>query len=259
MSRRKGAGTGRFSPMGWVRAVLCPHHRVLPEAPATDIYEDAARQIASIQEEFDKTPDRYIGDTEMLSDADLTLVGTVVQLYGFTDLHARLIIDHIRHAALGPDQRNGSVIQDAQVYEKLIEAAELLPDGNTREGLIRAANTLSMHVMHRHHLAHWATRRVKGQDVFVMFTYNSKETKKRLGHPAEPEHLTYALLSLPPLRAELNKLQGHGRYLAAEAGRLQVNFNALKAHFDAHKEAERAAKFQAGKWKKRGRGGPKTR
>jgi hypothetical protein len=173
-------------------------------------------------------------------------------------LNARRIIDTLRHAAIGPQGQNAGVIQDAQVYEKLIEAAKLLPETtDMRRDLIKAATTLQMHQMHRHHFAHWATRRIRGHDALFMMTYKAQEMEKRLGKRSEPYETIYALLSLPPLRAEMDKLKGHSEWLGKEAARVFVEFDRFKAHFDDAKEADRAAKYKAG-MTKRGAKGPPT-
>lgn len=223
--------------------------------PTSDPYDDAP--LHAIRAEIEADPDGFLLNTEPLTNDDLILIGSLVQLYNFADLNARRIIDALRHAALGPHARNGGVIQDAQVYEKLIEAAKMLPETtDMRRDLIKAASTLQMHQLHRHHFAHWATRRIQGHDAFFMMTYKAQESTKRLGKPSEPYETIYALMPLPALRAEMDKLKGHSEWLAREAGRVFVGLDNFKNHFDEVKAADRAAKYKAGMTKKGAKGPP---
>ena len=180
----------------------------------------------------------------------------VIQAYSYADLNGRLIIDHIRHAALGFDSQNAGVIQDAQVFEKLNEAGGMLPDGNMKTGILKASSTLAMHVLHRHHFAHWAMRRVKGRNVFVFYSYNVKEAEKRLGQKLEPGELAYGVVALKALRTELKKIDGHANYLAVTAAHIFRYLDDWKKHFAEQKAAEKAAKYEAGKYKKGAKGPP---
>lgn len=221
----------------------------------SDPYDDAI--LTAIQSEIAADPDGYLTKTDPLTKDDLVLIGSLVQIYNYADLNARRIIDSLRHAAEGPQAQNAGVIQDAQVYEKLIEAAKLLPEtAEMRRDLIKAASTLQMHQLHRHHFAHWATRRIRGHDAFFMMTYKAQESTKRLGKPSGPHETIYAVMALAPLLAEMEKLEGHSKWLASEAARVFGQFDDFKKHFDDEKAATKAAKYKAGMTKNGAKGPP---
>lgn len=225
----------------------------------SDDYTADAAMLALIKAEIDADPDAYLLKTNGLTSEDMTLTGTVVQTFNFTDINARRIIDSLRHAALGPQKQNGGVLQDAQVYEKLIEAAELLPPyAGLRKDLIKAAKTFQMHHALRHSFAHWAMRRIPGHDALFMMTYNAQEGERRNGKRTDPHELTYGVMPLAPVRSELKKLEGHGQFLATAAARIYNEMDEFKAHFEAEKLAAKAAKYEAGKTKKGAKGPPKT-
>lgn len=223
---------------------------------ATNYSEDAAL-IAKVQAEIDADPELYLTKTHPLTQDDLVLIGTVVQIYGYADLNARRIIDHLRRASLGPDKQNAGLLQDAQVYNKLVEVAETLPESPLRTGLINAAKTFDMHHTHRHNFAHWAARRASEHDLMVIYSYNAREAERRLGQRSEPEHLIYGVVPLRPIRAELKGLQNHADNLAKNAAFIFVHFDKFKQHFDDLKKAERDAKYEAGKTKRGAKGLPK--
>jgi hypothetical protein len=218
-------------------------------------YHADQQQIEAILVQIDADPEYYLNKTAPLTDADFAFMGRFIQSYCYADLNARRIIDYIRSAALGPDKKNAGILQDAQVFPKLREVAEMLPTGDLREGLIKAANLLEMQVVHRHQFAHWATRRIVGHNVLVMFTKNSREGEKRLGGKPEPDALTYGLVPLGPWSNELPILEANGRYLAEIAADIALDLSAYKKHFDEEKAADQAAKYEAGKYKK-GANGP---
>lgn len=224
-----------------------------------DPHTTDAKKLIEIQAEIDADPDLYLTKTDPLTPDDMLLTGRVVQIFNYADLNARRIIDAINHAAFGPAKQNGGILQDAQVYEKLISAAELLPeDTNLRNGLIKAASTLQMHHVIRHHFAHWAMRRIPGYDALFMMTYNSQEGERRNGKRTAPYEITYGVLPLASARAEVEKLEGHSKWLAGEAARLHTEFDRLKKHFDDEKAAEKAARYEAGKTKRGAKGPPKS-
>ena len=223
-----------------------------------DPHAQDAERLKQIQVEIDADPEAYLSRTDALTNDDLILVGSIVQTFNYADLNARMIIDTIRHAALGAAKQNGGVVQDSQVYENLIAVAELFdPDDEFRVNLLRAATTFQLHHQMRHHFAHWAMRRIPNEDALFMMNYKSQEAEKRLGRRTEPGELTYGVLPLASYRVELEKLMGHARWLAVQASRVHEDFAKLEQLFAKKREAERAAKYEAGKYKRGAKGPPK--
>lgn len=186
-----------------------------------DHTERLRAQITDIKTRFDADPDAFLASTIDLRDADFALMGKVIQLYCYADLNARRIIDALRHAAQGPRARNASRLQDAQVFPKLREIAAELWESNLKEGILKAADTVEMHRIHRHNFAHWAARRVGSEEALVLFTKNAREAERRDGDPPEPDQLKYAMVSLNGFAEEVTKLEGHAQYLAESASHVE--------------------------------------
>jgi len=93
---------------------------------------------------------------------------------------ARRTIDGLREAAFGPQARNGSMLQDAQVFPKLRNAAELLSNGKFKDDLTRAADIFMMHHQQRHNFAHWTVRRGQSEDAMKILSKNAREVRRYL-------------------------------------------------------------------------------
>jgi hypothetical protein len=208
-----------------------------------DPYAADAKRLIQIQAEIDADHDHFLNNTDPLSIEDMALAGTLTQIFNYCDFNARRIIDTVRHAALGPAERNGGLLKDAQVYEKLVETMQMLPENyRSRNDIVVAANTLKMHHTLRHHFAHWAMRRVPNYDGLFMMTYNVAEGQKKTGKRTEAHEATYGVLPLGPVRAEVSKLEENGKLLAEAAARMHDEFDSLKKLFDDQKAADKAAK-----------------
>ncbi|MGE7416179.1 hypothetical protein [Methylobacterium tarhaniae] len=191
--------------------------------------EDLNAKVAEIKQKVDVDPEKFLISTVNLTDADCALMGKLIQLYCFADLNARRIIDALRDASMGPEKRNASLLQDAQVFPKLRETiAEVLPDGNDKEGIIKAADTIEMHRIHRHTFAHWAARRVPGEEALILYTKNAREAERRDGKPLGTNYLKYAIVSLLTFDEEIKKLAGHGDYIAQRAAEYERNIELIR-------------------------------
>ena len=80
----------------------------------TDTTERLRVQIAAIKTWFHAKPDAVLTSTTDLRETDFAVMGKLIQLYYYVDLNARRIIDALRHAALGPEARYASRLEDAQ-------------------------------------------------------------------------------------------------------------------------------------------------
>lgn len=220
-------------------------------------YDASLRELAAIEAKIRADERAFLLAAEPLGERDLAIIGRVIQNYCYADLSARRIIDTIRHAALGPEHMNAGKLQDTQVFPKLREAIKDLPEEYRGEGIARAADIIELHRANRHLFAHWAARRVPGHHAFVLYTKNEREalsgTTEKLGHGVAK----YALVALVPLLHELKKLEEHGSWLAAQSARLEAALPQLTALFEERKRAERAEKYEAGKFKK-GNPGPRN-
>lgn len=185
--------------------------------------DETAEILATLKANFDSDDNAFIDQTEPLTQSDLAMIGSIIQLYCYADFNARRIVNALRHAATG-EPKSVSRLQDAQVFpalEKLVR--DHLWDSDMKNGLLKAAATVEMHRMHRHNFAHWATRRIKGANALIMFTKNAKEAERRDGQTQEAGAAKYGILSLDRFPEEIRKLEGHTNYLALTS-----------AHIDTH-------------------------
>lgn len=186
--------------------------------------ENSQDIINRIKATFDRDPEQLFANTEYLTDREFLLIGKIIQLYCTADLNMRRIIDVIRHAALGPENRNGSLLQDAQVIPKLLDACELLPDSQTKEGILKAAESLKVHRDRRHDFAHAVARRVKGEQALILFSKKANEAMRRTQLPLAPDDLSYVVLPQKELEIQMRLLHGHTSYLATIAANFELNF-----------------------------------
>ncbi|MFC3674059.1 hypothetical protein [Ferrovibrio xuzhouensis] len=190
--------------------------------------EDHPR-VAELKRSFHTGPVDFLETTTDLNDDDYALMGKLIQLYCFADLNARRIIDAIHHATLGADARSGSRLRDAEVFPRLQGLVNRwIPDSPLKEGLLKAARTVEIHRIHRHNFAHWAARKVKEGDAFILFTKNAREGERRDGTPQNSDEMKYAIVLLAPLKPEIEKLIGHCAYLANQAARFEHGFEEFK-------------------------------
>lgn len=187
--------------------------------------------LERIKSRIDADKNSLLMGTVNLRSSDYELLGKLIQLYCYADLNARRLIDLLRHAAIGPEARYAGRLQDAQVFPKLYEAASLLWDSELKDGLLKACGTIEMHRVHRHNFAHWAARRIRNEDVLILFTKNAREAERRDGAPQTPDELKYALVPLAGFPEELEKLEGHANYLAYSAAHLETHFNGFRQKF----------------------------
>lgn len=197
----------------------------------TDATERLRAQITEIKKRFDADPDAFLSATVNLRESDFALMGKLIQLYCYSDMNARRIIDSLRHAAFGPEARYASRLQDAQVFPKLREVTAELWESTMKEGILKAADTVELHRIHRHNFAHWAARRVGNEDAVVLFTKNAREAERRDGDPQDPGELKYGIVPLTGFPEELVKLEGHAQYLADTAGHVERCFDDISQRF----------------------------
>ena len=190
--------------------------------------EELVAQITTLKDQLECDPDAFLRATIDLTDADMLVMGKFIQLYCYGDLNARRIIDALRLAAIGPNAMNASRLQDAQVFPKLREAADLLWDSNLKEGLHKAAETIELHRTHRHTFAHWAARRIPGHDALIVFSKNAREAERRDGIAPQPTEMKYGIVPMEGFKSELPKLEGHTLYLAESASHVETHIEEFR-------------------------------
>jgi hypothetical protein len=203
--------------------------------------KDADAKLAHMErllDAFEADTDAFLNLTTKLRRGDLHLIGEVVQLYSYADFNARRIASALEHASTGAPMAV-SRLQDWEVLRDMEALArEHLPDGNLRDGILKAHGTLLMHRDHRHDFAHWATRRVKGADALVMFSMNAKSAQKRAGTALGAQQSRFGILPLAGFRGEVRKLKGHSNFLAAAASHIDTHIVELREWIAKHRAGE---------------------
>lgn len=184
--------------------------------------------LIRLDEAFEADPDGFIEATLEPTIEDLAFIGHFIQLYCFADYCARRIIDAIREAAIGPKARNASKLMEKEVFPALEKAARRLWDGKLKTALLNAAGTIGMHRQHRHTFAHWAARRIPGTDALIVLSKDAREGKRRDGYERDSYQSSYGIFILPPLRAEVEKLNAHTHNLSVYAYEMETSIDELR-------------------------------
>lgn len=186
-----------------------------------DAFEAAL--LARLEAEFNAAPDAFIASAQRLSPSDFQLIGTFIQVYSFAELSARQIIEMIDTVTSGQTAGRASRLANHDVFPHLEAAAKRLGQtgkGNLKETLLRAAGIIGMHRQMRHTLAHWAVRRVSGDDAFIFLSKNAQEGKKRTGNMIGASEISYGFAGKRTLRRELRKLEEHTQNLSVAAAKM---------------------------------------
>ena len=171
-----------------------------------------------------------IAATGSLAEADFNLIGKFIQVYCFSDLNARRIIDIVRFARTGSAEEFASSLNETDVLLHLKRCATpwIGPD-HIGDGIRRAAATLEMHRVMRNSFAHWAMRRTDDGAGYVMLSMNAVEVKRRGQGPNAADEATWGLVLREHVLEEMEKLNGHGEYLARLAAHLHEHRAELRA------------------------------
>lgn len=177
-----------------------------------------------------KSSEDLLAETSPLEEEDFTLIGKFIQIYCYSDLNARRIIDTVRFARTGREEEFASKLNEIDVLDHLKRCVEpWVGPEHMADGIRKAAATLEMHRIMRNSFAHWAMRRTGDGNGYIMFTMQAGEVKKRGQDPHGRDEATWGLVLCRHVLEETEKLNGHGEYLAALAAHLHTNRAELRA------------------------------
>jgi len=176
--------------------------------------------------------------TEQLRPEDYELIGRFIQVYCVSDYTARRIIKAMRDIASAPAM-DASKLTDKNVIEHLSKCGETWTGQEGIDVWIQAvAKTLEMHHHLRHAFAHFAARRLKGEEVLFLLTTSANHKDPPTGIRIEteiPKQLTegshlasFRLIPLQQLSEELITLQKNAQSLSEFAHHLETNLVRLK-------------------------------
>lgn len=171
-----------------------------------------------------------LAGTSSLEEDDFNLIGKFIQIYCYSDLNARRIIDTVRFARTGREEEFASKLNEIDVLDHLKRCVEpWVGPEHIGDGIRKAAVTLGMHRVMRNSFAHWAMRKTGDGNGYIMFTMQAGEVKKRGHNPHGRDEATWGLVLCRHVLEEFEKLNGHGEYLAALAAHLHTNRAELRA------------------------------
>ena len=176
----------------------------------------------------------WLKKTEIPTETDFTFIGKFIQIYCAADLNARATVNALRAINIGEIHDFAGTLSDADVLLHLkLGAAAWTGHSSVPEGIVKAANTLEMHRLHRHSFAHWVVRRIPGEDAFVILTKNAREATRRDGDAQDRNEAKFGVMALPGMRMEMKKLAGHSDYLGHLSEYLEREREQLRtAHLD---------------------------
>lgn len=159
--------------------------------------------------------DEFIENTVPLSAEDEMLIGRFVQQYCWADLNARRAVNYLRHINRGDARNFSGGLNDTDVLKHLAsEAATLKNLPAVKSGLSATVDILEMHRDLRHKFAHWAGRRAKNHNAFVLLTTNASKAQSKGIATLEVGMLGFTVLSVHDLEREIVNLVSHNEYLA---------------------------------------------
>jgi hypothetical protein len=158
-------------------------------------------------------------------DQDMLLAaGVLVQTYNYIELNLRRCVDIFANAKLlGVSwARRPTVIQSGKLVEvvkdaltRIVPAPSELPDWNGK------LDEIDLRWSMRHMFAHWAMRRVPGEDYIVLMTNDGREIKRlhKLSNGRHPPKLgigrvTYALMNAADARGVCVHMASYESWIA---------------------------------------------
>jgi hypothetical protein len=166
------------------------------------------------------SPEDFMNKTVPLNHDDYALIGKLVQAYCWADFNGRRVLELLWSVNGTLFGRKAASLRDGDVIKELgIESEKLEGMPGLKKGLMHVFEILNMHKDRRHELAHWAARKLKDIDAFLMLSKNTKESNRRgidingeLG--GDDDFVGYAVMPIRELRDECEKLLHHNEYLA---------------------------------------------
>nr|WP_294849339.1 hypothetical protein [uncultured Sphingomonas sp.] len=169
-----------------------------------------------------QTIDDFWSQTTVLKTEDFVLIGRYIQIYAYSTLNARKILALVQPISRPKRPVTANKIPDGDTFSILRDEARQFPECDLRRALVAACDILLMHRDIRHNFAHWAVRRAKKIDAYVILGANEKEVQRHSGLSLNPEHVAFGLLSIEHVKDEARKLAEHGSTLADIAAKIDA-------------------------------------
>jgi hypothetical protein len=154
----------------------------------------------------------------------LFAAGILVQTYSYIELNLRRCVDIFAHAKLlGPSwARKPEAIQSSKLVEVVKDAlTRIVPKPNELPDWNGKLDEIGLRWSMRHMFAHWAMRRVPGEDYLILMTNDGREVKRlhKLSNGRHPPVLglgrvTYALMNAADVRGICEHMVSYEKWIA---------------------------------------------
>lgn len=187
--------------------------------------EASIAYLTDIRDRLDETSDGLARHTEPLRPEDFALIGRFIQVYCVFDLMARRVLGTMQRGFSAPgEQAAPDLLHDKALLEHLDSAARSGDWPDDIEARVTAAVKLAlMHRQIRHDLAHWAARRIRDEEVYLLLTKSNTQAKKRSGTTHQADSASSALIEIWRIHQELGKLEKQAAVLEQVAVTLETS------------------------------------
>lgn len=147
--------------------------------------------------------------TERLRPTDLQWMAELIQLYNHIEFNLRRCIEVFTLA--GMIEQSDKKTPMGGLSRIALTGIRQLEDGAFWEARIKE---IELHRDMRNLFAHWAARRITGEDAYLILTKNPQESNKRLGRSIDHDHSTHGIVLIKDLKWLVAHISQHDRLLA---------------------------------------------
>jgi hypothetical protein len=160
-----------------------------------------------------------IESLENLNNEDFRLFGFYIQLYNYIDLNVKSIYLTLKDNGLIEQKKREHV---PYMISVLAEKSALLcvQEGDDEEDVKLNLHEIGYRRSFRNVLAHWAAKRIPGEDAFVFFSTDKAEYKKIIGSDIKSGHVGNITLDAADLRGLALSIHKYERWIAIVQAKL---------------------------------------
>lgn len=188
-----------------------------PRARASLDPAESRLQLARI---FAKISGNELDNSERLHSRDLQLIAELIQIYNFIEFNLRRCIELFTHVGL--IEKSEKTIPMVHLSRVALGAISRVEGGEPWESHLQE---IELHRERRNELAHWAARRIIGEDALLILTMNPAETKKRAGQPADHMHSAHGVMLIKDLEWLVQHLSQYDRMLAEATSLWHIRYS----------------------------------
>lgn len=184
----------------------------------------ATPKLQELQMQIDALPPGEILRFPAVDDDMLLAIGILVQTYSYIELNLRRCVDIFAHAKLlGPSSpRKPKPIQSSKLVEVVKDAlTRIVPEPTDLPDWKGKLDEIRMRWSMRHMFAHWAMRRVPGEDYIILMMNDGREIERlhTLSNGRHPPmlglgQLTYAIMNAADARGVCEHLVSYEKWIA---------------------------------------------